>query len=519
VSKPETFEIRAAPNGKRSGLAVFSDGTFHLSVAVLPKPWAGKPTPNSSGDFPSLEAKWDDGRLSITLHENERALVCCTKDQADFLSNVRNKIDRLPSADEDDPFGAERLLKLKAGDAKADTIDAPLCELTGIIDLLQLVSLARSRGGTPARATMGDGAGSEVVSVETDAKGARELLLLSQWSLVQEVKKHVREIRRGYVPRIETLGVVRGRITDRGLVQHAATGLPILECNFDQFTESTPLARVLVTALEVIVSGALLHDMRVGSWSVADELVAEAARLRRYLGSIPSLPRPVAAESASRIRLTRLQQNWARSLALTRQILNREPPKMQSQQTGAMDALVWWVNTDNLWEEILEQGLRTVADNLEVKSKGEGLLVWEGIGDRKSPDFVAEIGGKRWVLDAKYKPQTQPEAPDQYQIFAYSHLAKISGQPVNAAALLFPGTAPAHPQKTYSRYPIEPETDGLSLHLMHLPFPHREELPKWSEYVYRLSAAFKDRLKEPDRLDDTPKGFKNPPREPLSAIQ
>lgn len=523
MSKPETFEIRAAPNGKRSGLAVFSDGTFHLSVAVLPKPWAGKPTPNSSGDFPSLEAKWDDGRLSITLHENERALVCCTTtEQAEFLSNVRNKIDRLPSADEDDPYGAERLLKLKAGDAKADTIDAPRCELTGIIDLLQLVSLARSRGGTPARATMGEDVGSEVVSVETDAKGARELLLLSQWSLVQEVEKHVREIRRGYVPRTETLGVVRGRITDRGLVQHAATGLPILECNFDQFTESTPLARVLVTALEVIASGALLHDMRVGSWSVADELVAEAARLRRYLGSIPSLPRPVAAESASRIRLTRLQQNWVRSLALARQILNREPPKMQSQQTGAMDALVWWVNTDKLWEQILEQGLEPIsAGRLDVQSGSQKLKVWEGLGRQKNPDFVAEIDGKRWVLDAKYKSKAKPEGPDQYQIFAYSHLAKISGQSVDAAALLFPGTAPAHPQKTYSRYPIEPETDGLSLHLMHLPFPHREELPKWSEYVHRLSAAFKDRfgLKAPDEQDDPHEVSWNQSREGSSATR
>ena len=161
-----------------------------------------------------------------------------------------------------------------------------------------------------------------------------ELLLLSQWSLVQEVRRHLKEIRRGYVPRTETLDVVRGRITDRGLVQYAATGVPKLECNFDQFTESTPLARVLVTALEVIVSGALLHDMQVGNWSVAEDLLDEAAQLRRYLGSIPSLPRSVAIETANRIRLTRLQQGWSRSLALAQQILNREPPKMESQQRG-----------------------------------------------------------------------------------------------------------------------------------------------------------------------------------------
>jgi hypothetical protein len=56
---------------------------------------------------------------------------------------------------------------------------------------------------------------------------------------------------------------------------------------------------------------------------------------------------------------------------------------------------------------------------------------------------------------------------------------------------------------------------------MYLPFPHREDLPKWSEYVHRLSAAFKDRLglKEPDEWDDTHEVSWNQSREGSSATR
>jgi 5-methylcytosine-specific restriction endonuclease McrBC regulatory subunit McrC len=491
VSKTKRYEIRAAPYGKRSGLAVFSDGEHHLSVAVLPKPWRNRKA--KAGKLHALEAKWEsDSRLSLTLYENDRAVVECTEQQTKFLQDIREKLDLNASQKDENATekGSDQLIRIRSTTGEASDQQAEACKLDSIIELLQLVSLARSRGGTPSATTTGASVGSEVVSVDTNKKGAKELLLLSQWSLVQEVRRHLKEIRRGYVPRTETLGVVRGRITDRGLVQYAATGVPKLECNFDRFTESTPLARVLVTALEVVVSGALLHDMQVGSWSVAEALLDEAAQLRRYLGSIPSLPRSVAIETANRIRLTRLQQGWSRSLALAKQILNREPPKMESQQRGELDALVWWINTDKIWEQILEQGLRTIDPDLNAQSKGQEqkLVVWDKLQKQKSPDFVMAIEHQRWVIDAKYKLKQTIESGDQYQIFAYSHLARANKRPMDAAALIFPGSEER--VRKHSRHPDQ----DLRLHLMFLPFPQPKNLAHWNQYIKDLSTAFSKRI-------------------------
>jgi 5-methylcytosine-specific restriction endonuclease McrBC regulatory subunit McrC len=489
VSETKRYEIRAAPNGKRSGLAVFSDGVHHLSVAVLPKPWRQRTA--RAGKMPALEAKWEsNARLSLTLYENDRAVVECTPTQTTFLNEIRDKIDLLPSqrGENTTENRSDRLIRIRRFQGGAAEQRAEPCKLDSIIELLRLVSLARSRGATPAASTTGASVGSEVVSVETNKKGAKELLLLSQWSLVQEVRRHLKEIRRGYVPRTETLGVVRGRITDRGLVQYAATGVPKLECNFDRFTESTPLARILVTALEVVASGALLHDMQVGSWSVAEDLLDEAAQLRRYLGSIPSLPRSVAIETANRIRLTRLQQGWARSLALAKQILNRDPPKMESQQRGELDALVWWINTDKIWEQILEQGLRTIDPDLNAQYKGQQLRVWDKLEGQKHPDFVMAIEHRRWVIDAKYKLSRKIDSADQYQIFAYSHLARADTREMDAAALIFPGS-----EEKVCTHRRHPEQD-MKLHLMFLPFPKREDLARWDQYIQRLSKDFRKRI-------------------------
>jgi 5-methylcytosine-specific restriction endonuclease McrBC regulatory subunit McrC len=166
---------------------------------------------------------------------------------------------------------------------------------------------------------------------------------------------------------------------------------------------------------------------------------------------------------------------------------------MESQQRGELDALVWWINTDKIWEQILEQGLRTIDPDLNAQAKGQEqkLVVWDELQKQKSPDFVMAIEHQRWVIDAKYKLKQTIESGDQYQIFAYSHLARANKRPMDAAALIFPGSK-EHDQK-HSRHPDQ----DLQLHLMFLRFPQPKDLKTlahWNQYIKGLSTEFSERI-------------------------
>jgi hypothetical protein len=148
-----------------------------------------------------------------------------------------------------------------------------------------------------------------------------------------------------------------------------------------------------------------------------------------------------------------------------------------------------------------EQG---VTDGKEFK-----LNVWEpaDTGARKCkgkrPDVVAWFprGGStfdtRTVLDAKYKLGGRVEAADQYQIFAYSLLAKVGdgaeSRP-NQVALVYP----ASEARTDSAVPparFERATDSglpaLKLWIFRVPFPTRDELTpeRWHAYLASTGSA------------------------------
>ena len=160
MSETKRYEIRAAPNGKRSGLAVFSDGEHHLSVAVLPKPWRKRRA--KAGKLLALHAQWEsNSRLSLTLYENDRAVVECGPKQAQFLNDIREKIDLSPSqtGENSTENRSDRLIRIRRSQGEASDQVAESCKLDSIIELLRLVSLARSRGATASASTTGAAVG------------------------------------------------------------------------------------------------------------------------------------------------------------------------------------------------------------------------------------------------------------------------------------------------------------------------------------------------------------------------
>ena len=342
----------------------------------------------------------------------------------------------------------------------------------------------------------GDETGGLLLDPKTD-EAQDPLALLAELDFVSEMHRLQHRIRKGYVSEEDRLASIRGRITDRGVLDFEMTGIPLLECRFDEFVEATPLFRVLVTALDVVASGTLRDALGVGSDWFGSSSDLHPATLREQLRNLPSLPRPVARATADRLRLTRLQHEWQRPLDLARRILRAE-----STDTGAADseggATIWSIEMPALWERLLTQALNRQPD-CRAMEQAEVLQPWVGMGASRRADIVLEHRGKPYLLDAKYKDGSKGASPaDQYQIFAYSLLRRPA--PV-AVALVYPLPAGSRPSPrfdaSFARAITNLETNDTEiarpdLHLLQLPFPSqtvvRDEF-LWKDYLGEVGAG------------------------------
>jgi hypothetical protein len=340
-----------------------------------------------------------------------------------------------------------------------------------------------------------EGGGDETGGLLLDATTAEAqdpLALLAELDFVSELHRLQHRIRKGYVPEEDRLSAVRGRITDRGVLDFEMTGIPLLECRFDEFVEATPLFRVLVTALDVVASGSLRASLGVGSDWFGGSSDLHPATLREQLRNIPSLPLPVARATAERLRLTRLQYEWQRPLDLAKRILRAE-----SVDTGAADAdggaTTWSIEMPALWERVLTQALNR-QPKCKATEQAAVIQPWQELGGARRADIELKHDGNSCLLDAKYKEAKNGASPaDQYQIFAYSLLRTPAPR---AVALVYPlATAEAVAPKRFVRH--TPLNTGGSetkvfLHLLSVPFPSRSELSDdstWHDYLDRTGAV------------------------------
>lgn len=519
-----SVRITASPRGHRCGLFHYAGGGQAITVIVRPKFW------NASDDRPLLVGT--DSHWVVALRECESVVLGGMSEAAArfLLETVQGSINdavrangraaKKPPADgpsSDDDAGAEtdaedavldQLVRFsptkEKGTTARDGSEHPAeaaskaSEEIGaqLVSLMQLAARCSGQREPWNYAVDGTDATGAVVGVEGVAS-ADPLCLLSQWLFVQYVEERLRRIRRGYVPVVETLGVVRGRITTRGLIEHAATGIPRLECEHDEFTEATPLFRVLVTTLELIASGTIASRHGLSDWIVFEQLAERAIHLRRLLAPIPSLPLRVAVDEVARIRLSRLQREWEGPLALARQILRSEPPRTGAAAAGGK-AVQWWFDTAKLWEQVVEQVV--CAAGWEVQAQGGAygdgtkLVLWEGLGGAKRPDMVAwrtDADGAvdSRVIDAKYKivDEDRVTASDQYQIFAYSLLAKVPptpAKPPTGAALVYPRHA--HDKLPQHKFAMRGDASRVLLEILSLQYPTADDVStasSWKAYV------------------------------------
>jgi hypothetical protein len=527
-----------------------------LTVMVLPKPWALRELypEGTKANAPAALVHRNGNRLLVVGHEADVAIIRHRDSTTDPLNELIAAVDRQINDDrsakaqqnaknrkamerkpgnptgppdaprsglqdsaqpadagteqdeleeEDDP-GLGALLSIEGAGSKSNPTDQSHASnddhsavvIKGLSALIHLAARAgghewTSRPSTDA-AEHDDTEAGGAVSSHRSARTADPLMLLAQWRLVELIGAHLRQLRRGYVPVKEEAPVIRGRMTQRGLLQAAARLGPRIECAHDDFSDNTPLFRVLVTALDRVASGALAEAHGVAAWSVMAQVRARAVHLRRQLHQLPSLPWAQAAAEAGRLSrrpLPRALRVWQPALHLARAILRDEAVRPLASDDGVV-AQHWWLNTSKLWEGILEQICKKAGWKVSAPAENSCVL-WDKLGNKKKPDLLLENDGQRIVADAKYKLLNGGalSAADQYQLFAYSHTASWDdAAPATAATVLYPCDQPSEP-RAFARH----GELRFNLHLIGVPFPTKGELePKdWTTYIEKAAMALK----------------------------
>ena len=331
------------------------------------------------------------------------------------------------------------------------------------------------------------------------------LRLLTHERLLQVVEGLIFRARPRYAERTETLEMPRGRLREKSLLFSLATGTPRVESTFDELTMDTPLLQVVASALRVVASDRLPPKVT----ALRPGLQTRAVHLLRYLSGVSLIDRERALLTAERLWLGPLDRIWEPALDAALPVL-RDRAVVPDSGGERTDALLVHVSTEKFWEQCLELALESAFRDVSVSrdaQPGEGVNVpapWAPrtmAGAEPSdppsaafPDFMFRSSLRVVVADAKYKlgGGSAPSSQDGYQLFAYSHLATLGGQPADLSVLIYPTVAGGRPRQ----FELERLRDrNHPLWLTRVPFPTRWDLQSqgnWSAYVARLAKTIRD---------------------------
>lgn len=497
-----TLRFCAAPKGNACGLAVGAAGGRLFVVAVEPKLWRQA----RGSDEVSLNWPADQMTLVLKLHEGQKAVISFgepageTDDRRRAVEAAIIHAEQTTDDDDDDdpktkrpePLLEELPVRRRCDPTVAHNAASGAADLTPITHVLQLIQRAEASG-----------ARTEGHFDAAPSAAMRPLRPLIHLAFVEAVEKERHDIRRGYVAVTQPLAAVRGRILTEGLVRHVATGTMTLLCAFDELTEATPLFRVLMTALRCVAAAgqpASPFDKMDGF----SQLPGRALMLTHQLAGIRPLAVAEAARQARTIRLNRATRRWQEALDLATFILREQEllPGAASGKRSAAFSLK--IVTPTFWEQILEAALHDPKQGLHVVPRGEDKTCapWSTLGNDSRPDLLVRVENRLWCIDAKYKLHEGPSKADQYQLFTYSHLARVANhpEPPHACILAYPGPRQGDVE---SRDPCPRNTfagagkNEPALHILRVPFPDRKQVAepdKWEEYIVKTRKCFAARL-------------------------
>lgn len=251
------------------------------------------------------------------------------------------------------------------------------------------------------------------------------------WRLIQ------RGVALGYHPRRHSLAVVRGRIDVWRQIHVNAGARHRFACVFDELSVDTPENRVLLAALDLVRTGVVQHDYRLG---------ALIRRCRTELAALVSTT--MSRDDLAAARVPPDAPHYRVPLTLAKLLIHACGP---GHRPGTRAAPTLLVQIPELFEcfvcRILKGGLPA---ELRLRQSGHSVALDEENRALLTPDAVVERDGvPQCVIDAKYKLRGDedradgygaPFAPDLYQMLAY-----CVGYRARHAVLVYPeacGTPP-----------------------------------------------------------------------------
>jgi hypothetical protein len=479
--------LHASPSQRRCGIVVRAKGDLQLTAVVLPKPWRSRA---SLGSNSAQAVEWTGARLCLTLYEGDRIRIEFPSDDARAADRreiaeglvSQHQAQAVASSEQEQPlFAFSTPTNTVAASGPRESVD-----VDAIVDLFRLCELS---GIDPISRSAGDlGA----LPVE-----AAWLLAYLQTRFNQSTADSLRHARRGYVERRERLSTMRGRPRGSSLAVALATGEAVVECDFEDFEYSTPLLRTIAACLDAVIrtqpsgSNALRARMEKNR--------RDATSLRIQLAEVRSFEAAEALLFARRHRLSRLERPWVQAFGLAPAILRRSALLGQSDHPTALsaglvgaesaqDSLRIELDTAVIWQELLKDSAQRIGSLRKASCDSP----WDNCLEPPRPDITFEWPrtdtAEPIILDAKYKFfDAKPTAEDAYQMFVYSHLAKLGGR---EARRLFLGYVDAGAHATvgrhlHSRLPRY-SRDNKFLGLLPLPWPARAELSEPEVYRTRL---------------------------------
>ena len=453
--------FQASSSGVGSGLIISCDGAYAMTVIVVPKMWF-------QGQRHHVVTWPRGGRsLELCIAELDTVELSGTEEQLAALDRYFDRRRDEAGPGLLTPIGRQAIAKVAHTDGGVLPPDEAVRSLDALCGVTGLGSLV--------------GQLTDAWSVASRVALLRPLLVRE---FVQEVTARIREARRGYVWKEETLSALRGRVDPTSVVTSRATGWARLTCRYEDFNRETDLLRIIVSALMAVAAEPAPGQLWRSLWASARE---EAISLRRQLEDVRDLPRAQAVRTAARVRLGTFDRGWRTALSLASLVLEPDAGVTTDSSGSGTTELV--IDTSRAWECILRDVLQRakVSELVDLNRGDESPLSvarpWSqmSVAERPPrPDLLFRTDDGWWVVDAKYKRLNggNPSTDDQYQVFAYSHLA----QPLIARlGLVYPQAE----RGSLSRGPYARSIQAdCSLWVQQLQFPtHQEVVVGWRNYL------------------------------------
>ena len=232
---------------------------------------------------------------------------------------------------------------------------------------------------------------------------------------LHEVQSNLKNIRLGYVQKREHLAMIRGRIIETSLASQSYK----IECEYDEFSQETPLLMLIATALDLVVmqwgvrNSNILQEIKKSNKELGQ-------RLRKYMSDVPSSSPLSIHQRMKNFVIPRHLQSWANALQYGLKIIERKGVDINF-KPGMNEPMVYQKSSSHMWEQLISDSLEFTGTSVNTRKTTPP--AWTYVGNNRPLDLVVNDGV---VLDGKYKNPPEKlsdiSMADRDQMFAYSYL-------------------------------------------------------------------------------------------------